>query len=42
MINDLRTYYEETSITNNEKEAKKNWKTFTPTSNVLGAKWAYK
>ena len=42
MINDQGNYHEETTIANNEKEAKINVQTFNPNSSVLEAKWVYK
>ena len=42
MINDLGNYHEETIISNNEKDAKRNAQKFNPKSKVLEAKWVYK
>ena len=42
MINDLGNSHEETTIANNESEAKKNVKLFNPIYKMLEAKWLYK
>ena len=42
MINDLGNCHEETVISNNKKDAKRNAQKINPKSKVLEAKWVYK